>query len=101
MKLIACCTVTTAANVSALGLRWEGMLKITFRYPDLRDRLISLSSSFVTLVSHLSSLFQFTLSFNFALSVVYHATFFKLQYMLKKKQTSKQKMLSGTLFPSC
>lgn len=85
MKLISNCTVFVSANVSAVGLRWEGMLKITFRYPDVRDRLISLSSSFVTLLSNPSSLLQFTWSLDFALSLMYHATFFKLQYMLKKK----------------
>jgi len=70
------------------------MLKITFRYPDLRDRLISLSSSFVTLLSHPSSLLQVTWTLNLALSVIYHTKFFKLHCIFKKKkEASKQKTL--------
>lgn len=73
-------------------------MKVTFRFPDPRtcQLIIFLCNSSVSSILSPSVHFVFE-----SCSVIYHATFFKLQCMLKEAQANKQVMPSGTLFPSC
>lgn len=101
MKLIPHCTVTMIANASATSRWWKAMLnedhlQISWPQGQTCQLIILLCNSSLS----------YTLSTSFSLGLwtllyIYHATFFKLQCMLKEAQANKQMTPSGTLFPSC